>query len=452
MGTLIFDFLRESPLFDGDLIDAGYGGLTDHDLQKELNRYREYVIGNLGALRKEIAAVPGELRLYGGKSFDSLPQLTQAAFYLDQVVLPDPLFPHSVQLDEVRRQMNIVLGGKDRQSVNRQAIANSARWMRMLTPMVAANYVKFFPVTYFLEREEIPLLAAGEGGFASTLPSEALKIYRDRAAVRSARYVDGAIVVGRDLQVGRMISIGFDADSNGYLYRLSGEALEIVDQEQRLVRMTIPQLGSPEPPVAKEDFTAWVSQSIDQAALSEFRDLYTQHSLSVDLGLSYLTDSEVTAAILGINAKLPDIKTFTATTLLNMQVPFFENTPAADVMSVRQSDGQAFSAFRRELERSVRELRLESDPEKRALKLENAIHELTEVQVGAVEQKVRQLRKGVLADAVIATASLAAGIPAISFLTVTLAAARGYKTWRDFQDKVTTNPAYFLWKATKGRR
>jgi len=56
-------------------------------------------------------------------------------------------------------------------------------------------------------------------------------------------------------------------------------------------------------------------------------------------------------------------------------------------MDIRNNDGEAFQNFRMELEKHLRELRLENDPENLKLKRENLVHELTEVQVHAVNEK-----------------------------------------------------------------
>lgn len=454
MGTLLFDFLSDSLLFDDHRVTNHYGGVTDVELQKELTRYREFMISKLPELRAEISAQPSELRLFGAEDFGSLTKLVQAAFYLDQVVLPDPLFRHTQRHGEIKQHMNLMIGVKSPDEVDRKAVADAVRSMRQLTPMVAANYVKFFPVSYFLERKEVPIFFPGQDRFASSLPSDILGIYRQRTTVRSARITDQGAYVLKDLKPGRAISIIFDGASRSFLYRLQSIASQVFDEERRTVKFSMPLLGADEPSPTEEEFDAWVEQSINQSARAHFRDLWIQQSISSELDLSYLTGSDLTAALLGANAGTQDLKGFTADTILNLDVPFFSDMTADVVMSVRQSDGEAFHAFRRELEKSVRELRLESDIEKRVIKLENAMHELTEVQVGAVEQKVRQLKKGALTDAAIAVGGLAAGIATsgYSLVAVAVAAARGYKGWRDYQDKVALSPAYFLWKAKKRSR
>lgn len=53
MSHINFDFLTESFLFGYGLED-NFSALSDYELEKELNRYREYVISNMGEICREI--------------------------------------------------------------------------------------------------------------------------------------------------------------------------------------------------------------------------------------------------------------------------------------------------------------------------------------------------------------------------------------------------------------
>jgi len=59
-----------------------------------------------------------------------------------------------------------------------------------------------------------------------------------------------------------------------------------------------------------------------------------------------------------------------------MELPFIDNVDLETLMRVRTDEGQAFENFRLALDKQLRDLRLESDPEKLKLKAENAMHEL----------------------------------------------------------------------------
>lgn len=53
MSHINFDFLTESFLFGSGLNDK-FSLLSDYELEKELNRYREYVLSNMEEICKEI--------------------------------------------------------------------------------------------------------------------------------------------------------------------------------------------------------------------------------------------------------------------------------------------------------------------------------------------------------------------------------------------------------------
>ncbi|MNK75644.1 hypothetical protein D3C87_951870 [compost metagenome] len=118
-----------------------------------------------------------------------------------------------------------------------------------------------------------------------------------------------------------------------------------------------------------------------------------------------------------------------------------------------RSDEEAFRRFRLQLEKSFRELRLESDPVKRLIKTENAMHELTEIQLTEVDSAIRRLkRKGVLtgmgAMATLAAATVTSGA---SLIATTYAAYSGYKTFEEYRIAAKESPAYFLWRVV-GRK
>ena len=170
--------------------------------------------------------------------------------------------------------------------------------------------------------------------------------------------------------------------------------------------------------------------------------------LSSRCNASYLTTSEFTHSLLGTCTSKNSIKKHASELVLNMELPFLPNISMSDLMSVRQNDGEAFQAFRRELESKFRELRTETDREKIELKIQNIIHELSEVQVSKIEQKIKGLRKSALAGTVVALGGLAGSVVTSgwSIAGTVIAAANGVRTYSEYREKIRENPAYFLWK------
>ncbi|MFX1679886.1 hypothetical protein PV762_11655 [Mitsuaria sp. CC2] len=127
-------------------------------------------------------------------------------------------------------------------------------------------------------------------------------------------------------------------------------------------------------------------------------------------GAHYLTTSSFATAVLDPEPWPPDIKSATASGLLQMSLPFFEQVPLPLLMAAR-TDEEAFHRFRLQLEKHFRELRLEADPIKRKARAENAMHELLEVQLTEIDSAVKRLRRKTVWNAAAAVASLVAAIP-----------------------------------------
>lgn len=93
MSHINFDFLTESILFGSGLEDK-FSALSDYEIEKELNRYREYVISNMGEICREIISDSRKIAVTI-ESFSERPReelLKQLALYVDVVTISDPLF------------------------------------------------------------------------------------------------------------------------------------------------------------------------------------------------------------------------------------------------------------------------------------------------------------------------------------------------------------------------
>ena len=143
-----FEFLNDSFLFDPTLIAEGFASVAGSELSRELERYRAYALLKLQVMTDGLRD-GGSLRLFAGADTSSLVLLRQAAFYLDRVVLPDPLFPHTEVIGGLRRSLAEGAGIPFSKDLNRSAIAASARLMRDARPMVAAGLAAFFGAAFF---------------------------------------------------------------------------------------------------------------------------------------------------------------------------------------------------------------------------------------------------------------------------------------------------------------
>jgi hypothetical protein len=84
VGSIIYDFLTESFLFDSEAIDHAFADVSDHALLNELQRYRDFCLQNLRELESEAVASPSILRVFSGRRPVSVRSLKQSALYIEQ--------------------------------------------------------------------------------------------------------------------------------------------------------------------------------------------------------------------------------------------------------------------------------------------------------------------------------------------------------------------------------
>lgn len=449
MGSIIYDFLTESLLFDKSLQEEGYKTVSESALRAELEKYRQHVLSNIDALVEEMHG-GSQLKLFGDHDYFSTSHLMQTALYLDQVILSDPIFALSSTPSNISNTMSQFLGMSRNTEIDRAALSAAATKMKKLTPMVASDYLKFFPTTYYFEPSDNIPLTYSPNGFSDALPPEMLSKYIERAEIKSLRRSENGWIVEDTLNCGRGIAVQFNGDDgkNLQIYNLFENEVVRLDDDTRTVhfRMTLP-----ETPPRIEQFNAWVNQSVNQAARAHYEQLFKGVMLSSRLGASYLTSSQFTHSLLGASISSKDIKSYTTDCVLNLELPFLNGIALDDLMSVRSKDGEAFELFRRELESRFRELRTEDDPEILSAKIQNLVHELNEVQVTKINQKVKELKKGALSSAVVAVGGLAGSVVTSgwSIAATIIALANGFQSYSSFREKVKENPSYFLWKVKK---
>lgn len=447
MGSVIYDFLSESLLFDTSLQQSNYKSIPEKELQSELLKYKKFALSNINNVSEEISTTQSNLKIFGDQDYFSTQHLMQTALYLDQVILPDPIYPICQEKHSMSETMNHFLGMDSSNEIDRRALSRATLKMKELTPMVMANFLKFFPVAHYHEpNKEIPINFSANG-YSDILPADILSKYHDNAIVCSLKKTDKGLQVLDSLEVGRGIAIQFknDIEKNINIYQLFEQEVVKMNEETRIAHF---QMTLPETPPAEEYFQAWVAQSINQTSKAHFDQLTLDFMLSAKFGASYLTTSNFNQSLLGSPYSEKDIQAYTSDCILNLDLPFLENVSINDLMAIKMNDGEAFEMFRRELERNFRELRLENDQNIINTKIENIVHELNDVQVTKIDQKIKEIRKGALVQTGIAIGGLAGSVATSGLsLAATLSAiSNGCKSYSEYREKVKENPSYFLWK------
>lgn len=461
MGSLPYSFLAHNLLFNDRLLAEEFRSCSDEKLERELAGYRELITQRYPDLLREIHQVQSDLKVFNPNAPLSRSLLTQTALYLEQVILPDPLFALTDRQGHISEATANYLGYSPSARVDRRAVTRAARFLKDVTPMVAGDFVKFFPLSYYFERpKKIPLRLPLDYD-NQVLPAPLLDFFRARADVKSMlRLPDSAgWQVADDLHLCRGILVEFLGDeanrhdSFAKLYHLLETEFTSYDEAtgQAEFRQTLPAT-LPDPAL----FNAWVIQSINTTARHYYDRTLTEVSIASNLGASYLCNSSFKRELLNHNTQPApaSIHTFTAEQLLNVTLPFADRIDITRVMEVRQFEADTFTNFRLELEKQFRELRTLTDPAQLAAKRENIFHELNDVQAEKIRQKLVSARKHLGLNAVLAVGGLAGvfATSGYSLLASAIAAGKGYKDYRDYRDKVKDKPAYLLWRAVRPKK
>ncbi|MGP1386190.1 MAG: hypothetical protein ACTS2F_21705 [Thainema sp.] len=367
--------------------------------------------------------------------------------------MDDPLFAISRYPKDWDNAMSSYLG-IEADSINRSEIVKRVKYIKSLTPMVAADYVKILPINYNIEPSDCLPIYASENLFSDILPKPIIDFFQENVEINSVRRLDGSpgYIQYMDLQPCREIKIGFkDHTTWGEWYILFENSFESIDGKQGAFRA---RMHLPDNPPNSEDFSNWVTESFHLSCKKIYDEILWRNIIADRFNASYLAESLFIFNLLtNLFSSSNTIQNSTANILLNMELPFLEDLDIATVMSIRMNNGEEFQNFRVHLEKQFRELRLIEDPHELKLRAENALHELEAVQIQAIEQKIKQIRRIGILDAIVLTGGLLASIQTHSWgfaaLSAAVAAARGYKPFVDSSNQVRQNPAFFLWKVLR---
>ncbi len=451
MGATIYGFLTESFLFEDALIEDQFQGISEKEIRKELQAYREYCISHFSDIENEANEETSVLKIFSVTNKVGLRLLKQSAFYVDQQIIQDPLFPFTHEGGAINKALGEYLQCENH-DIDRRDLSSVLKFLKALTPMVVANYVRFLPTSYLYEPKEQPPVYYSENLFADLLPPTLMQFFRQRATVRSLRKTERGWAIEEGLTLSRGIAVQFGNDWNNEarMYHLFETQFNDFDDTDNSMKIAMSLLDSP--PSASQ-FGIWVEQSINRAASDICEKVVSEVGLGEKFGAAYMTDSVFVSDLMRqVHGASDSIALHTADTLINMELPFLDNVDLETLMKVRQNDGQAFKNFRLELDCKLRELRLEKDKDKFKVRLSNAIHEIRDVQLHKIGEKVSAIKRESLAEAAILTAGLCGTyqLEGLSLLVGGVALARGYRTVAQYWKEVRQNPSFFLWKV-KGK-
>jgi hypothetical protein len=446
MGSVTYDFLADSILFNDKEIENEYSSLNDNQLEKILDDYRNHCLKNINDLTKEVIDNKSSLKVLS--SIEEMPfkTLKQSALYFDQFIIYDPLFALTHQKSEAANVMSEYLG-YERNGLNRKKVVETVKLLKAITPMIAADFVKILPLSKEFEPPKDIPITLPKNYYADGLPKEIMDYCREKAIVRSMEKANKGwrILDKNDFTPGIFINFEGLERNEGQIYNYFLQEFEKTEDPNRfLTKMKLADY-----PMDKNIWDTWVFQSTNRSAIAVVDKIHYENIVATNLNATYLTDNIFTSNLLTqtLSAK-ETIETSSATQFMNIELPFLDKIDIDKLMTIRTYEADVFTNFRIELEREFRELRTVTDPKEIKMRQENIIHELGTVQVKKINQKLDSLKRKGFSDALILMGGIAGTVQTAgwSLLASAVATASGYKTYREYKDNLVRNPSYLLWK------
>ena len=449
MGSIVYDFLTESFLFNESAIEDNFHSFTENEIKSELRKYREFILKNIENIEQEIINNVSELKVLSSVRKVSLNHLKQSSFYIEQYILNDPLFPFTHVESESSTAIKKYHQAMD--FFDLEGLVAAIRFLKSISFLVATDYVKILPISYLHEPpDELPILMS-DNLFSDVLPKNILEFFHNNVKVQSMRMNGNLFTLENSLYPCRSIHINFPKDEFIYsrFYNLFESEVLKFDKETRKfhTRQYIPSI-----PPDDQQFQYWVVQSINQAAKNVFDEIYLENAIAARYNASYMSSNRFAFDLMqqSLIAK-ETINDNTTNLLMNFDLPFLDEIDFKTLLNIRNNDGEVFRNFRVNLDKNLKELRGIDDIDQLKRKFENAIHEINEVQLNDVNQKIEHLKKQVKIDAIILLGGFLGNIQTggYSLVASAMAAAKGYKDWNDYYSKIKNHPAYFLWEVKK---
>lgn len=449
MANIAFDFLTESFLFDERYIEDNFRMVSEKELSSELQKYREYIQENFINIVDEIQNI-NELNVTI-ESSGKLPNaklLKQLALYMDRVAISDPIFELTHKISGMHVPMSKFIGINSNTEVDRIRLADKAKYMKQTTPLVAAQFVKYVPISLIHEpSEELPILYSKDN-FSSELSEDLYKFFYKNAKVSNVIIENQKIkYLGNDkLFPGTTIAINFDSEHirNDHLYQFMESRIISFDEKTGKCKFAQKIPDS----ISHSDFEIWVRQSINRTAISEFNTTLNEAILAKKLKCMYMAKSQFTSELLSQTIEKRSVDSDLANLSMKLDLPILNEISLDDLVSIRTNNGESFYNFRTELNSKLLGLRGITDKSELKTELENISYEMNQIQVDEVKKEYRKILKSFGIDVAVFTGSLITSFftGGLTLIGAAGALAKGGTDYAKYLNEVKENNGYFLWK------
>lgn len=450
MSKNCLSFLLDSFLFLSECVAEGYSKYQDSEITSELEKYRNFVLENIENIQNEIKHTHDKLNI-SIETFNELPTedvYKQLVLYMDQVVIPDPLFELTEERNPFSETVGQYMGLQKTSGIERQKLTDVINYIKCIFPLIESGFVVMLPVSLMHEAPKEIGINYSPTSFSDIIPIPILEFYRSIAKVHNLEKSDTGLRMdpSKPLMLGTQIYIDFPCDikSNGCIYQYMLPEVVEYDEETRkaLFRMYIPDT------IDAPTFNAWVNQSINQAANHHFKEKYSELVLARKSGCMYLARSPLTAHVLQMAIEKPSKDAELSTMALQLDLPVLSQLPITDILDIRKNYSEAFHNFRNELNARLIGLDSIDDTDTFRRQLVSISYELNNLQVKEVEKEYRKITRTLKLDALALTGSLIATFATGSITAVGAAGAfvKGISDIGKYYTDVHEHNGLFLWK------
>ena len=455
MSHINFDFLTESFLFGYGLED-NFSALSDYELEKELNRYREYVISNMGEICREIIFDSRKIAVTI-ESFSERPReelLKQLALYVDVVTISDPLFELTEKKSNSTKVMAEYYGMNSDNTIDREQLVAALKYMKESTILVVCNYVKYIPISYLHKAPMNVPITYDANNYSKSLPQPIMDFLKKNVQVHNTVRMDGGLRVELDKPLTRGTGLFIHFPDCGFR---NGEIVqyqesEVVDFDENTRKATF-RFFTPDN-ISQDTFNIWLDQSVNKACLHMYDETFQEVYLASRLNTMYLTQSTLKAQLLSKEMGKQSVDSQIANMALRLDVPVLENSKITDIISIRNDYGESFANFRTELGEKLLHLSNIKDNEQLENELQEVTYAINETYINQINRETRSIIRSLGIETTIATGSLLtnsmmSGNNMLSLIAASVAAIGGIKDTVKLFGDVRERPGYFLWKLNK---
>lgn len=452
MSKKALEFLENSFLFNTTSRDNIYSMYSDNDIYSELQRYREYILLSADEIRSEVRNDDNKLNvcIESCKELPTEDMYKQLILYMDQVIIPDPIFDLAEPKSPFSETAGQLMGFSTHEKVNKNKLCDLVDYIVCIIPLIDAGFVVMVPLTHIHERTEIPILYSPTA-FSDVIPKNILEYYRSIARVKNLESSEKGLIVKdeENLHLGTRILVEFaDEDRlTGHLYQYMTTKVLDYDKKSGEAKFVFEPADS----ISEIEFTTWVNQSVNQAANTCFDKIYKELIFSKLYGCMYLTKSNIVSKTLNKVIDRPSKKAELATMGLSVDLPVTNQVLMKDLISIRSNYGDAFHNFRTELNSKLLSLDFCSDAESLCRQIETISYELNNIQVQEVEKEYRKISRTLKLDIVSMTGSLIASFATGGITAIGAAGAfvKGVTDVSKYFADVHEHNGYFLWKLNR---